>query len=251
MNQEDIKELNFGDVKWVWLDLDDTLMDFRANSRESLRIIYHQCQLDHLVPGIEEWIQRYEAHNHLLWDRYSRQEITQDFLRVDRFFTPLLPGWTESEEKLKEFSRQLDSIYLDILAEQTVMIPGAFELLHHLRAYNYNIGVLSNGFKHVQHAKLRNSGLDKLVDLLVLSDDIGINKPDTRLYLYAMQRAGEPDPQRHLMIGDNLNTDIRGAIDSGWLAIHFDRYSNQPIRKGEDHIITPDLASLTPLFTPL
>ncbi|MCM1254744.1 MAG: YjjG family noncanonical pyrimidine nucleotidase [Duncaniella sp.] len=246
-----MKEVNYGDVRWVWLDLDDTLMDFRANSRESLRIIYNQCQLDRYISTIEEWIESYETHNHSLWDRYSRQEITQDFLRVDRFFTPLRPGWNGKENELKEFSRQLDSIYLDILARQTVMIPGAFELLRHLRAHKYNIGVLSNGFNHVQHAKLHNSGLDKMIDLLVLSDDIGINKPDTRLYHHAMRQAGETSSWQHLMIGDNLNTDIRGAIDSGWHAIHFDRDRKNPPEWVDGHLVTPDLESLIPLLMPL
>lgn len=251
MSNVDIMQGCYKDVKWVWLDLDDTLIDFRANSRESLRIIYYQSQLNRFINGLEEWVESYEIHNHSLWDRYSRQEITQDFLRVDRFFTPLRKGWKGTEEELTQFSRKLDTTYLDILARQKGMIQGAYELLKLLRAHNYNIGVLSNGFTNVQHAKLRNTGIDGMIDLMVLSDDIGINKPDPRLYHHAMQRAGDINPTHHLMIGDNLNTDIRGALASGWHAVHFDRDDKTPIRWADDHIVTPDLPSLTPLFMPL
>lgn len=196
--------MKYEGVKWVWFDLDDTLIDFHANSRLANAIIYREAGLDRYYATPEQWIEAYEGHNRLLWDRYSRGEITQGFLRVDRFATPLSPRWAGSREDLEAFCWRLDREYLDRLAEQTVMIDGAVEQLSRLRAH-YNIGVLSNGFKEVQHRKLENTGLAPLVDLVVLSDDVGFNKPDLRIFAYAMKRAGEMDPQAHLMIGDNLN----------------------------------------------
>lgn len=236
------------DVSWVWLDLDDTLIDFHTNSRAAHRIIYEECNLHRFYPSPESWIDAYEEHNHKLWDMYSRQEVTQDFLRVDRFFTPLHPEWTESDEELVGFCRELDTLYLTRLAEQKALIPGAIELLEHLRAHKYNIGVLSNGFTAVQHAKLHNTGLDRMVDLMVLSDDIGVNKPDSRLYRHAMERAGDTEPARHLMIGDNPDTDIRGALDAGWSAILLDRDATGSPKWLGTHLLTPDLPSVTTLF---
>ena len=106
------------------------------------------------------------------------------------------------------------------------------------------IGVLSNGFTSVQHAKLTNTGLAPKIDLLVLSDDIGVNKPDTRIYRHAMERAADLEPSHHLMIGDNLSTDIRGALDSGWHAIHLDRSTSGSARWADTHLVTPDLTSI-------
>ncbi|MDE6188006.1 MAG: noncanonical pyrimidine nucleotidase, YjjG family, partial [Duncaniella sp.] len=73
--------------KWIWFDLDDTLIDFHANSRMALRIIYDECRLDRFFNSPDEWAGTYESHNLTLWARYSRAEITQEFLRIDRFAT--------------------------------------------------------------------------------------------------------------------------------------------------------------------
>lgn len=240
--------MKFDGIRWVWLDLDDTLIDFKVNSRAALRIVYDECDIQRFIPTADEWVETYEAHNHSLWDRYSRQEITQDFLRVDRFFTPLRQGWKGSADELVKFSWELDTIYLDRLARQKTLLPGAMELLDHLSAHNYNIGILSNGFTEVQHAKLTNTGIGPKIDLVVLSDDIGVNKPDTRLYNHAMERAGDTDPNHHLMIGDNLSTDIRGALDSGWHAIHLDRSQNGTPEWGASYLVTHDLPSITAIF---
>lgn len=234
---------------WIWFDLDDTLIDFHANSREAHRIVHRECRLDRFYPSADEWIEVYESHNRKLWDSYSRAEITQEFLRCDRFATPLRPRWTGSEEELKEFSWQLDTIYLTRLAQQTVLIDGAREILTFLRAHDYNIGVLSNGFREVQHNKLTNTRLGEMVDLVVLSDDIGVNKPDPRLYRHAMDRAGVTDPSRHTMVGDNRSTDIEGAIRSGWHAILLDPAAGA-LRSESDCLVTPRLSLLEGIFGP-
>lgn len=238
----DISDITSG-ITWVWFDLDDTLIDFRSNSREALRLLYEMEKLSDYYPSAEKWTKTYETHNHSLWDRYGRGEISQDFLRVDRFATPLAPGWKGTPEELEAYSRKLDPLYLDLLARQKGLVDGAIDLLQYLRAHNYKIGVLSNGFTDVQHRKLQNCGLTPLVDIMVLSDDIGVNKPDVRIYRHAMACAGEPVPSRHIMIGDNAATDILGAVGAGWRSIHLN-----PAARGmemvEDTLITRDLRLL-------
>lgn len=236
--------MNNNRYDWVWIDLDDTLIDFRANSRLTLRRVYADCALERFFPTCEAWMQSYETHNHHLWDLYSRAEITQSFLRIDRFATPLRPTWTGSEDDLIAFARELDPLYLDILAEQRTLIPGAMELLKHLRGRRYNIGILSNGFEQVQMRKLAVTGIGEYVDLTVLSDHIGINKPDPRIYLHAMERAASPTPSRHLMIGDNLATDIAGAISAGWHAVLFDRDLRHIPSPADRHTTVNSLSTL-------
>ncbi len=232
------------DVKWVWFDLDDTLIDFHTNSRIALRLLYDRENLNRFYSSSEEWIEAYERHNHTLWDRYSRGEITQDFLRVDRFAYPLSAGWPSGDNRgLEAYSRRLDPIYLDLLAEQKTLVEGAEDILQFLREHKYNIGVLSNGFTDVQNRKLRNTGLDKKVDLMVLSDDIGVNKPDVRLYRHAMQRSGDDTPSHHLMIGDNPATDILGASRAGWRGILLDP-RKEAVEMSDDTLVIPSLPAL-------
>lgn len=243
---EELHRLTKG-IKWVWFDLDDTLIDFHTNSRLAHRIIFDECNLGSYYACPETWIEAYEAHNKILWERYSHGEITQDFLRVDRLATPLRPYWQGGEEELAAFSRSLDPIYLHHLAEQTGMIDGAVEFLTFLHAHDYNIGILSNGFKDVQHKKLERTGLSSMIDLTVLSDDIGINKPDPRIYAHALSLSGNNDPDTHIMIGDNTSTDIAGALGSGWRAIHLDPSATQ-LKFNGIYLQTPLLSLLKAVF---
>lgn len=207
-------------IETVWFDLDDTLIDFVANSRASLATVYDTLpQLQALFADSGRWIERYEYHNHRLWDLYSRAEIERDHLRMERFRIPLTEaGMADGEAR--RLSDYLDTYYLDTLAEQTAMVDGAVELLKKVRRRgDVKIGVLSNGFADVQYRKIANTGLADLIDITVLSDDIDINKPDRRLFDYAAAKAGSPVAGSNLMIGDNASTDIAGALGAGWHAI--------------------------------
>lgn len=219
----------FDGVTWVWFDLDDTLIDFHANSRRALHMLFDGPeQINRFYPTSEAWVNAYMTHNHHLWDRYSRGEITQEFLRMDRFATPLSAGWHGTREELEAFCRLLDHVYLDHLAEGRAMIDGAIELVEAVRRRGYRTGILSNGFTEVQHRKMERNGLMPLIDRVVLSDDIGINKPDRRIYDYAMRMVGETNSARHMMIGDNPSTDIAGATGAGWRGILFTPHSESP-----------------------
>lgn len=234
-------------VKWVWLDLDDTLIDFKANSLIALRHTYDDCRLERYFPSCGEWVDSYLRHNHALWDRYNRAEITQDYLRVHRFFDPVRERVDMSTDNFAAEARDMDTVYLDHLARQKCMVDGAMQLVDHLRACSYNIGVLSNGFTDVQHRKIHTVGLDSKVDLVVLSDDIGVNKPDIRLYRHAMERAGLTEPSLHLMIGDNPDTDIAGALNAGWRAILYSPSAPELSLSGRC-VVTPKLSILPSLL---
>lgn len=236
-----------GGAEWVWIDLDDTLIDFRANSLEALRLTYGQFCLERHFPTCAEWTESYMRHNHALWDRYNRAEITQDYLRMHRFLDPLNERTAMSEEEFADEARVMDKAYLDFLAGQKCMVEGAMELVDHLRDCSYNIGVLSNGFADVQHRKIHAVGLDGKVDAVVLSDDIGVNKPDPRLYRHAMERVGLTDPSRHIMIGDNPSTDIAGAAAAGWRAILYSPGAESATLTDQG-IVSPSLAHVRTLF---
>lgn len=237
-------------IKTVWFDLDDTLIDFRTNSRAALRIVYDSVEpIRLLFADAEAWTERYEFHNHLLWDQYSRAEIDRDTLRMERFRLPLAEaGMTDAEaRRLSEF---LDTYYLDRLAEQKNLIPGAIELIDAIknRWPDIRIGVLSNGFADVQHRKIRNAGLQDKIDLTVLSDDIDVNKPDRRLFEHAARMAASEQPDSNLLIGDNPTTDIAGALGAGWHAVWFDRTGDAPAPDDPRCARATALATILPLL---
>lgn len=207
-------------IKAVWLDLDDTLWDFTTNSCKSLRDLYEIEHLCRWFSSCEEWIDRYLECNHSLWPLYNKGEITKEFLKVERFRRILVDVGYESDAE--EYAKRLDVMYLDILGRKTLLVDGARELLDYLKKQGYKICLISNGFYEVQYNKMRSSQIDGYFDIVVLSDDLGINKPDRRIFDYARDKAGV-EPGQCVIIGDNTDTDIYGAINAGWNAIYFNR----------------------------
>lgn len=210
------------DIDMVWIDLDDTLIDFKGASRQALRQIYADERLDRFFTSPKAWETSYEKHNYHLWQLYSGAQVDQATLRMERFRLPLTEA-DVADEIARAMSTRMDPVYLGYLAEASVLLPGAMPLIKSLKGMGLPIGILSNGFTEVQEHKLRVTGLDKVIDIMVLSDEIGINKPNVALFDHAMKRAGQSVPSAQLMIGDNATTDIAGAISAGWNAILYDR----------------------------
>lgn len=203
---------------WIWIDLDDTLWDFRANSLEALADVYASRGLDRYFPTLKDWYDAYHAVNDRLWALYSRNEISRDYLRMERFRVPFVEAGCEDGEA-RRLSSEMDHEYLDNLAGRSVTVDGALDLLRYLKPI-YNIGILSNGFRDTQHGKMESSGIAPYADIVVLSDDIEVNKPDIRIFRHAEERAGVSAADC-VMLGDNPLTDIAGALNAGWKAVWF------------------------------
>ena len=208
----------------AWIDLDDTLWDFKANSRIALAKLYELYALYRFWPTAEAWIENYQRHNHHLWDLYNHARISKKYLMQQRFRRPLVEIGAPQAHELGD---RFDYEYLDLLADCTQLVDGAIDLLKRFRDAGWKTGILSNGFTEVQHRKIRNSGLGPYIDYIVLSDDIGVNKPDVRIYRHAESVAGVT-ADACLMIGDNPDTDIAGALAAGWQAIYFAPEGSNP-----------------------
>lgn len=232
-------------IRWVWIDLDDTLWDFTGNSLISLAKIYELHNFSRFYPTMDAWRDRYLEVNHALWAKYNVGAITKDFLQAERFARPLIDAGM-SENEAYEYSKVLHTDYLHLLGQCKTLVPGAKTLLDTLAAKGYKTGVLSNGFKEVQYDKLRSAGVLDMIDCMVLSDEIDVNKPDKRLFDYALQKAGTTAAES-ILIGDNPDTDIKGAINAGWKAIFFNR-NGIKATFDTDIPTTSDLDEVTRLF---
>lgn len=204
-------------VKVIWFDLDDTLYDFAASSMIALRGVYDKYGFDRYFRDFGHWADVYHRHNAELWRLYNAARITQAGLRFDRFYLPLREAGMADDEN-RRLNPLLDVDYLAMLGATGLLIDGAGEALAHLKARGFVTGVLSNGFKGVQHEKLKSAGIAHLIDIVVLSDDIGVNKPDRRIFDHALRLSGATAAES-LMIGDNPDTDIAGALQAGWSAM--------------------------------
>lgn len=212
--------MTYKGIEWVWFDLDDTIYDFSKASMTALRQVYAMHNLDRFFPTFLDWEETYHRHNSALWDSYNLAKITKEYLREMRFAGPLTDAGADGAT-IRGLVPRLDHDYLRLLGNHGVLVSGASDLIDNLRSHGKKIGLLSNGFLEVQYDKLRSSGISDRIDCVVLSDEIGINKPDRRLFDHALEKSGAT-AAGSMMIGDNPATDIAGAINAGWHAVLFD-----------------------------
>ena len=223
----------FDDIKTVFVDIDDTIWDFTANSKVAMARVYKEYDLERQCP-YDKFIVCYLRHNKELWELYHHGKITKEFLLSERFRVV----FEECGIKIcsDSFNLEFNDKYLDYIAECDKVVSGAHELLDYLNDRG-EVYVLSNGFKHLQYRKLQSGKLDKYISKIILSDDIGITKPDKRLFDYALAQVGADAPTT-LMIGDNYDADVIGAKNAGWKAVYFNRTGITPDNSVADLTVT-------------
>ncbi|HBC8645449.1 MULTISPECIES: pyrimidine 5'-nucleotidase [unclassified Citrobacter] len=198
-------------MKWDWIffDADETLFTF--DSFTGLQRMF----LDYSVTFTAEDFQDYQAVNKPLWVDYQNGAITSLQLQRQRFV-----GWGE---QLNVPPEELNDAFMNAMAEICAPLPGAVSLVNALHG-KVKMGIITNGFTSLQQIRLERTGLRDRFDLLVISEEVGVAKPDPRIFDYALEQAGSPDRSRVLMVGDTAESDILGGMNAGlstcWLNAH-------------------------------
>ncbi|MGB0850527.1 MAG: YjjG family noncanonical pyrimidine nucleotidase [Bacteroidia bacterium] len=199
--------------KNIFFDLDHTIWDFEANANETLRELYHLYQIRYLSPKSEDdFVELYTKANDDLWKLYRQNKVTKEVLRTKRF-EDAFRAMDVYEEDIPE---NIWEKYLEICPTKTILIPGARETLDYL-AGKYDLHLITNGFAETQRRKLKHSDLGKYFDTLTISEEVGVQKPHPLVYETALKNAGSSLKTSHY-VGDNLEADIKGSINSGWTA---------------------------------
>ena len=219
----------------LFIDFDDTLYDTHGNSVIALRELFDALHLEQWFPDAQVFYDRYWEANIDLWTRYSRGEITRDYLIVERFRRPLSYG--DGLEPTEQYCLDASDLFLDLCSSKPGLVEGARELLDYLKAQGYRLHMCSNGFHEVQYKKLRSCGLDHHFDTIVLSEDAGVNKPSPLFFDYAIQKTGAQKATT-LMIGDNFQTDILGAKRYGLDTAYFNRFPDYPAAEPVTYEVT-------------
>tara|TARA_B100001057_G_scaffold497831_1_gene603048 strand:- start:3812 stop:4507 length:696 start_codon:yes stop_codon:yes gene_type:complete len=209
-------------IEHLFFDLDRTLWDFETNSYEELTNLYHVHFLHQLGISLpDEFIKVYKKINDKCWEKYRLNLLSKEDLRVKRFYDTFLYFGIESETLSKQFGDD----YVMNSPTRTCLIDGTIDLLEKLNPH-YQMHIITNGFEEVQHIKLRNSNLSKYFKVVVTSEAAGAKKPSPLVFEYALDKA-DAKLEESIMIGDDLNTDIKGAIDLGMKAIYFNSHSKK------------------------
>jgi putative hydrolase of the HAD superfamily len=195
----------------LFFDLDHTLWDFDINAKTTLTQLYGQYGLHLKVKAaFDDFYQKYLFHNQELWERYHKGLISAEDLKWKRMWRTLLDFKIADELLAKDISGK----FLEILPTQKEVFPHTFEILDYLTKKNYSLHLITNGFEVTQWSKLRNSGLDKYFTHVITSEASNSLKPKKEIFEFALSRAGA-NLQNSIMIGDNLDADIQGAMNAG------------------------------------
>ncbi len=195
----------------IFFDLDHTLWDFDANAMETLADVYKELDLQ--AAGINDFdlfCKHYLHHNAILWDRYHHGYISGEDLKWKRMWRTLLEFKNGSEE----LARKMSGYFLEVLPTKQNLFPYTHEILRHLKEKAYKLHLITNGFEKTQWRKLDNSKLGHYFEEVITSEGSNSVKPNKEIFEYALRITGA-ELTHSIMIGDNLDADIKGAINAG------------------------------------
>lgn len=208
--------------KHLFFDWDHTLWDFEKNSEMSLRKLFIDLKLAEIgLPDFADFFSKYIVINELKWEMYRKGEIDKQGLRETRFKETFEHFGVSNPE----VAWTLETRYIHETPYQNHLIEGAREVLHVLKEKGYILHIITNGFQESQQIKFSESGLEPLFNVLLCSDQVGVNKPDAKIFRKALQMAAA-QRKDSLMIGDNLIADCIGAREQGIDQVYYNPNKN-------------------------
>ena len=208
--------------KAIFLDWDDTIGDWTTAEHKALHDIYATYHLDRLYPTFEDYLNAYKPYNLELWGMYGRGEVTKEKLHFERFYRPLIKARSDLQQptaNVENLAHEIGAEFLRLTNKHFCLLPNAGKVVRYLAA-KYPLTIISNGFKEVQYYKFEHSGLAPYFTHTLISEEVGINKPQPEIFRIALQRNGISADEA-VMIGDSYSSDIAGAkaagIDQIWI----------------------------------
>jgi putative hydrolase of the HAD superfamily len=217
----------------IFFDLDHTLWDFQKNSALTFDFLLKKYKIN---IDLNKFLNIYIPINFSYWKLYRDEKITKEFLRYNRLKSSL--------EKLNislsdDVINKIADDYVISLPVNNFLIKDTILVLDYLRN-KYRLHIITNGFTEVQNKKIVNSQIKKYFHSIIDSETVGVKKPNIKIFDYALKVSGARS-KNSLMIGDNLEADILGALNAGFHAIHFNNNNEAP---HEHCLILNELKSL-------
>ncbi len=210
-------------IKHVFLDLDDTLLDFHKAEAAAIEKTMRAFG----IAVTEENAACYSRINKGCWEALERGEITRAQLRrlrFERFFA----------EVKAEGAERASDVYERYLSEGHYFVAGAEALLASLFG-KYKLYLATNGLAAVQAGRVASAGIEKYFEARFVSEEIGFNKPSLEYFEACFQRIGGFRREEAVIVGDSLTSDIKGGIAAGIKTVWFN-----PKGLPESEAVRPD-----------
>ncbi|MEX0607819.1 MAG: HAD-IA family hydrolase [Balneolaceae bacterium] len=207
--------------KFIYFDLDDTLLNHKKAEHAGLRDIHQHFEEFSNVTE-ENLLTTYHHINKGLWEEYGRGEIDRHILHRRRF-----------EETFRDIGingkihEEAGKVYMDYYRNHWEWISGAKEAYHAI-AGQYEVGLITNGFAETQRLKIAQFEFELTASQIVISEDIGVMKPHPKIFDYATDLTGVSRDEI-LYVGDSFTSDVIGSSKAGWKVAWF---TKNPTDKG-------------------
>lgn len=195
---------------WLLFDADNTILDFDEAQRQALA----QALAAIGISFLEAHHQVYDRINRECWRAYEEGTLSKQELQAKRFQNFFL------EIGEKQDAADFGKTYIHFLSRSTAMMNGAVALLDVLKQ-KYRLALVTNGIKEVQRSRIHLSGIAPYFSFIAISDEIGVSKPHEGFFTHVFEGINHPSKERTLIIGDNLNADIKGGLAFGIHACWF------------------------------
>lgn len=219
-------------IKYVLIDVDDTIIDFYKSSEDSLRKMFALKG----YPFKEDTMEIFHRVNSPLWKQVTEGKMTVEHLRQIRF-----------NEVFKALGIvgdgvEFEKMYKDYLTNTSFLMPNAEKLLKYLKS-KYKVYAASNAHFDQQYNRLKLAGVLEYFDGIFTSHEIGAEKPKAEFFEHCLKELGGPDASEVIMIGDNLMADIEGAKNCKIGGIWYNFRSRSGDEKIADYTVK-DLAEI-------
>lgn len=211
-------------VEFLFVDMDDTILDFKKAEAVAIR----KTLSDFGVEPTDQVCQRYSDINQLHWEALERKEITREQVLTGRF--EVLFG----ELGVAVDPQECAARYTKNLAKGDFILPGAEDVLIALQG-KYKLYLASNGTTWVQKERIAGSGIGKYFEEIFISQEMGANKPATEFFASCFAKIPGFDKARAMIVGDSLTSDILGGKNVGIATCWYN-----PKKKPQKPEITPD-----------
>lgn len=189
----------------IIFDADETLLDFEKAEKYAFEKTMRHFNINY---DEEYHLKEYKKFNKQVWDEFEKELISAEELKVERF-----------KRLFREISISLDckeanDKYTSALCEASFLLDGAEDILEEL-SKKYKLALITNGLLVVQNARIRQSHIAKYFETVVISEEAGVAKPNPGIFQYTFDKIGHENKNTALIVGDSLNSDIKGGTNFG------------------------------------
>ena len=189
----------------ILFDADGTLYDFDKAALEALKSSFEKYKLE----WEDDIFERYEIVNKKIWEEFEKGLLTPSQIKTERFKIFF------SQNKINNVNPDEFSMdYLTFLSQNNFLFPYAEDIVKWC-SENFDLALVTNGLAYVQNSRFKNSSLRKYFKHIVISEEIGAAKPHKEIFRHTFNLLNQKTKENVIIIGDNLNSDIKGGINFG------------------------------------